>query len=81
MPPCNLLQQARISIVVGNSAPEVKSWAAGMQEAHQQMQQVHMHSEQQQQQACCSSPVVYAAKAAVAAGVLEGLQALGLLQQ
>uniref|UniRef100_A0A383V3B4 Sucrose phosphatase-like domain-containing protein n=1 Tax=Tetradesmus obliquus TaxID=3088 RepID=A0A383V3B4_TETOB len=75
-----MLQQARTSIIVGNSAPEVKSWAAGAQQAHQQLHHLHPNP-QQQQQPYCDSPHVYVAKASVAAGVLEGMQALGFLQQ
>ncbi|KAF6261087.1 sucrose-6F-phosphate phosphohydrolase-domain-containing protein [Scenedesmus sp. NREL 46B-D3] len=78
-----MLKQAALSIIVGNSAPEVKAWAAS--QPHQQPHP-HPHQQQQQQQqqqhgeAKQHGPKVYAAHAPVAAGVLEGLQALGFLQ-
>jgi hypothetical protein len=82
LPTCAALLQARNSIIVGNSAPEVKSWAAAAAAMRQAQQQpAILHLQQQQQQSYCESPQVYAAKASVAAGVLEGLHALGFLQQ
>jgi hypothetical protein len=81
---CVFTLQAKQSIIVGNSAPEVKSWAASTHQPHQQQQHPQGHSPQQQQQqqslAEHGNPQVYAASASIAAGVLEGLQALGFLQ-
>eukprot|EP00879_Flechtneria_rotunda_P022790 GHRR01024069.1.p2 GENE.GHRR01024069.1~~GHRR01024069.1.p2 ORF type:complete len:188 (+),score=72.17 GHRR01024069.1:1066-1629(+) len=74
---CNdllMLQQATVCIVVGNCAPEVRAWATGAQQQQQQRRQ------QGTTQALEDGLCVYIASQTVAAGVLEGLQALGFLQ-
>lgn len=73
---CNdllMLQQCKLSIVVGNGVAEVKQWANRLQQEQQADTTDRSRRQQQEQQ------VVYVAKQSVAAGVLEGLAALGFL--
>jgi hypothetical protein len=63
---CHYDLQAPQAILVGNAVLELKQWA------QQQQQRQHDNSVRQH--------VVYIATEPVAAGVLEGLQALGMLE-
>eukprot|EP00878_Enallax_costatus_P014479 GHUV01015144.1.p1 GENE.GHUV01015144.1~~GHUV01015144.1.p1 ORF type:complete len:201 (+),score=56.54 GHUV01015144.1:52-603(+) len=77
---CNdllMLQQCRLSVVVGNSVDEVKQWASSVQQGLQP----HPHLAGQRAGSGKQQQIVYQAKQPVAAGVLEGLAALGFLSQ
>jgi ABC-type antimicrobial peptide transport system ATPase subunit len=64
------MSQAPQAILVGNAVQELKQWA----------QQQQQQQQQQEQDASVQRHVVYIATEPVAAGVMEGLHALGLLQ-